>query len=236
MYALPPNILQRSIWIPTRLIFHYFIHHTILGLENLSGLKTGVVFALNHSSELDAVILPASLPFWSRFLPMFYLSRERKFYQNSGWRRYLYGGLFFKLWGAYTVDAGKKDYAVALKNHITMLNEGKSICIFPEGKVSPDGSVRKGHGGVSYLAWESGHPVVPVAIEGAWHMTLSDFLLRRRTVTIRFGKPFLIADLFATPGRKPEITATHNDFTLAAETVMERISGLLKNKDQVRTS
>src|SRR3990167_11455141 len=92
-----PLILQTAIWPIMRPLFWFFLHLKIIGCENLRSLPKGVIFASNHTSELDAILIPASLPFLSRFMPMFYVSRPREFYKNSGWRQLFYGGLFFKL-------------------------------------------------------------------------------------------------------------------------------------------
>jgi 1-acyl-sn-glycerol-3-phosphate acyltransferase len=135
-YLISPLILQTCLWPFTRFIFWFFGRWEIKGLENLQGLehKNGLIFAANHSSELDCILIPASLPFLSNLMPMFYTSREREFYKTSGWRQIFYGGFFFKIWGANPLNSGKKNYELSLINHIEILKCGKSICIFPEGK------------------------------------------------------------------------------------------------------
>src|SRR3989344_2976057 len=79
-----PLVLQTLIWIPTRLILKFFLRFKIQGLENLEGLKGPVIFAVNHSSEWDPVLVPAALPFLSSLGPTFFTSRERKFYEKNG--------------------------------------------------------------------------------------------------------------------------------------------------------
>lgn len=98
-FYIPPLILQTIVWPLTWFLFHFFGHLSVRGLSNLKDLDRGVIFASNHSNELEPVLLPASLPFLSRLMPMFYTSREHKFYTDFGWRKYIYGGTFFKLWG-----------------------------------------------------------------------------------------------------------------------------------------
>src|SRR3989344_5971123 len=99
IFLKSPLVLQTAIWPATRFFFWLFLHLRVVGLENLKNLPKGVIFATNHSSELDPILVPASLPFLSKFMPMFYVSRPREFYSTSGWRWFLYGGLFFTLCG-----------------------------------------------------------------------------------------------------------------------------------------
>ena len=101
LYFIAPLFLQKFIWIPTRLILTIFGHIKIRGLEHLKGIPSKVIFACNHASEIDPFIVPASLPFWSRFSPLFYATRERAFYDTNGWRKYLFGGMFINAWGGY---------------------------------------------------------------------------------------------------------------------------------------
>lgn len=209
LYRISPLILQTIIWPPTRFLFWFFLRLRVRGLEYLTDLPAdgqavpvGVIFALNHSSELDPIILPASLPFLSPLMPMFYTSRERRFYENSGWRRIFYGGFFFKLWGSHPVLSGAHDYARALAAHVKILRAGGSVCIFPEGKKTADGSIGTAHGGVAFLSAETGAPVVPVGIKGLFKMTMLDFLFRTRHAEIIFGEPLWPRDLVSvsSPG------------------------------------
>src|SRR3989344_473831 len=225
-YRILPNILQRGIWVPTRLTLRFFVHFRITGWQQVASLPRGVIFALNHSSELDAVILPASFPFLSILFPMFYLSRPRDFYKRSGWRQYFYGGTLFLMWGAYPAPVNQHNYEASLKHHVTILQRGNSLCVFPEGGVSPDGTLRKGRGAVSYLSWRSGKPVVPVAIKGSWGMSIGDFLLRRKSISINFGDPIFPRELFLHCQGEPVVNATQNDFNTATVFIMSKISEL----------
>ena len=210
-FLLSPLVLQKAIWHATRAILLFFFRFEVRGLENLksqmhqmSKLQTsgarkekGVIFAANHSSELDPILVPAALPFFSTLLPIFYVSRPRAFYKTSGWRQFFYGGLLFKLWGAHSVctAVGGADYAQSLATHIQILKMGGSILIFPEGRKTRDGNIQhEAHGGVAYFAHATGIPVVPVRIFGDFNMSLADFFLRRRRISVVFGAPISLAE------------------------------------------
>lgn len=229
-YAISPNILQWLVWFPLRPLFKFFIHFKIEGVDKIKSLPGGIIFAANHSSEFDPILIPSAMPFLSRYMPFFYLSRGSDSYTHLGWyARLFYGGFFFKLWGAYPIQAGTHSYEKALSDHSRFISEGHSVCIFPEGKMQRDGVLGKGHGGVSYLAWKTNKPIVPVGISGAANMGLLGVLSRKRTVTIRFGPPLYQSELFERFDGHPIVNEERNDFTQAAELVMEKISRLLTN-------
>ncbi|MFA6552103.1 MAG: lysophospholipid acyltransferase family protein [Candidatus Paceibacterota bacterium] len=225
-YLISPLILQTLIWPITRPLLLFFGHLKIIGSENLNGVdrSKGVIFAVNHSNELDPILIPACLPFLSAFMPMFYTSRERAFYKNSGWLQRFYGGWFFKIWGAHPVNSGKKNYEISLSNHVEILKYGKSICVFPEGKKTLDGSLQKGRGGVAYISDKVGSVIIPVCISNIFKMSIKDFFSRRRNIVVSFGKPLYRKDIFAT-----NKIFSIDDYKIGTAVVMSKIAEL-KNR------
>jgi 1-acyl-sn-glycerol-3-phosphate acyltransferase len=189
-FFLTPNILQRAVWPFVRPILKFFVVFKIRGLENISAFKSGVIFASNHSSELDPILLPAAMPFFSKHIPFFYVSRPRDFYKTSGWRQIFYGGLFFKLWGAHPAVSGARNYAKTLAVHIKIIEHGGNLLIFPTGKkFFGDLKDAEARGGAAFLSYATGKPIIPVRINGVANMTFLDFITRRRQVSISFGAP-----------------------------------------------
>lgn len=200
------------------------MHLEIRGLEYLTSVPagSGVIFAASHSSELDSILVPASLPFLSRMSPMFYTSREWSFYKNSGWRKYFYGGFLFKLWGAHRLHSGKHDYETSLATHIALLEAGKSLCMFPDGRQLPESEVGgEAHGGVAFLAWRTGARVIPVRITGIFHMSMYEFLTRRRRAAVVFGESIFSSELFQSR-EQPTI----EEIKTAVEKIIEIIKEL----------
>ncbi len=218
IYYVTPLILQSLIWIPIRFLFWLFIRFEVRGLEHLEKIseKKGIIFASNHTSELDPIILPAGLPFLSRFMPIFYTSREKSFYIKSGYRQNIYGGVIFKLWGAHAVYSGLKDYEKSLVNHIKLLNAGKSLMIFPEGRISKDGQIGEARGGVAFLSEITNCPIVPIHITGAYQITLKEILTRKRKVTLTFGESITIK-------KKEKAIETYKEI---AEMIMRKVEVL----------
>lgn len=218
-YFLSPLILQKLIWVPTRLLLSWCGHISSQGFENLAKIKTNLIFACNHTSEMDVFFIPGILPFFSRFSPIFYTSRENKFYQNSGWRKHFYGGVFFKMLGAYPVKVGLHDYELSTKRHVQILNDGGNLCVFPEGRVTPDGMLQPAKGGVAYLAHKTGLPIVPVYLGGAFKLSPIRFFLGRGRLSISFGEPIHIA------GQEGQSLSVE-DYKTYARMVMEKIAAL----------
>lgn len=194
-YFTITSILQHVAWVPTRMAFAFFLSFSVCGQQHLLD-ESNVIIASNHLSELDPILVTAALPFFSRHLPLFYVSREKSFYSRSGFKKVFYGGTLFEIWGAYKAYTGTMDYDKALKHHIQLLGEGKSVCIFPTGKKVSRHQDQDVKGGVSFLAHRTEVPILPVTIEGAEGITFIGFLLRKHKVTVTFHKPLYKEDLF----------------------------------------
>jgi len=227
LFSITPFLLQTLVYPFTWVALRFFAKIRILGKENIRGHKHGAIFAVNHSSELDPILIPATLNPFSRLMPMFYLARERSFYpvaQKGGFSQYFYGGIFFKLWGAYPVAVGTGDYEHALKHHISILEKEKSVCIFPEGKKTRDGGIGEGKPGVAYLLWRTGRLVIPVAIHGHYQMNPHGFLSRKHNITVSYGKPITREELFGTNAEV--VPPSHEDLKAGTEIIMSRIRGM----------
>jgi len=216
-----PDYLQNLIWPLVKFMLMLFARFRVRGAEHLRNIKGPVVFAGNHASEIDVILVPASFPFLSRFIPMFYVAKKREFYEKKGMVALLYGGAFFKLWGAYPVREGLKDYRLSLNIHAEILKEGKSLLIFPEGGISPDGSIKPAHGGVAYLAHAANAPIVPTYIVGTKNFSWGKFILGWYRFSVTFGAPIWPDELF--PGISEP---TVEDYKRAAERAMEEVKKL----------
>jgi 1-acyl-sn-glycerol-3-phosphate acyltransferase len=131
--------------------------------------EKGILFAPNHISEMDVLMVRFGLPFIIPIMPMYYVSMTKDHYQDEkfGWRKHFYGGSFFRLLGAYSAYLGIRDYQASLINHIELLENGKAVCIFPEGKMGME-TFKPGEakGGVGFLAEYTNTDIVPVQLKG----------------------------------------------------------------------
>ena len=93
--------------------------------------------------------------------------------------------------------------------------------MFPKGK-EKKGIVKKTKGGIGYLSYATGVPVVPVKMTGLTDMSFFSVWSGRHKVIITFGKPIYKEDLFPA-GNTPTITNESNPFVDAAEIIMDRL-------------
>lgn len=208
------------------LLYKMFARLRIIGKENLIGLEGPVILTSNHTSELDVTALPMVLPFFSSLSPIYFISNGTKKYKENkrlGWRRYVYGGFFFDILGGYSTNSGFKDYAKALKNHVKLIKEGRTLCIFPEGKCTPDGDIGLARGGLGYLAHTTQATIVPIAINSFFKFTFKDLILRKRKVSLTIGKPLKAEDIISREVTNPGV----EDYRLIAQTVLNKIKGMM---------
>jgi 1-acyl-sn-glycerol-3-phosphate acyltransferase len=192
-YFVWPSALQRFARLLTKPLFKVFARKKVFGREQLKGLSDGVILAPNHISFFDVALVPSALPFFSKLLPVFFVSRPHTSYEIHEPGNFVMKSFLSESWGSFEYIPGQRDYAKTLANHAKILEAGGTVCIFPEGGISKDGGVREAKGGVAYLACKTGKPVVPVKIEGSHHMTFGDLLRGKRRVRVVFGEPICFA-------------------------------------------
>src|SRR3989344_9246113 len=178
------------------LFFHTRV--AVCGEKRMRHFRGSAVFASNHASEMDTIVLCLALDKAGglfRRLPLIILSREKEFYSVMGWiKATLYGGILFRLLGAYPVTPKKERATVALRQnrittHLSLLKLGFSVFIFPEGTRTSTGKLLPAKPGVAILSEQANRPIIPVAIEGTFGLSFADFLSGKRHVRVVFGKP-----------------------------------------------
>jgi 1-acyl-sn-glycerol-3-phosphate acyltransferase len=105
----------------------------------------------------------------------------------------------------------------AMGHALNLLNTGRSVLIFPEGSRVFGGKLGRPRIGASYLALQSGVPVVPVYIEGSGH--LKQCLLRRTPLRVTHGRPVRVPAQLAAEALAHDERAAyrrHADIIMAA--------------------
>jgi 1-acyl-sn-glycerol-3-phosphate acyltransferase len=164
---------------------------TVKKLKEYKDQEKGILFAPNHISEYDVLVMRYALPLIMPLMPMYYVSLTKEHYQNEkfGWRKYFYGGSLFKILGAYPAYVGMRDYQASLINHIELLENGKSVCIFPEGKLGME-TYKPGEAkaGIGFLAEYTKTDIIPVQLKGLsrinWFKVF--FTLSRPTIEVKY--------------------------------------------------
>ncbi len=157
------------------------------GLERVDFSKPHV-FVANHQSIIDICALFRALPVPLRFV----IKQELARVPFVGWYARAMGMLFIERGHA-------REAAVRLHGVVSIVRAGASLCAFPEGTRSRDGSVGPFKGGAFQVALQAGVPVVPIAIDGSGSvLPASGFRVRPGTITLRIGEPIATAGLHAS--------------------------------------
>lgn len=191
IYKFPVLIIRGILWFPALVLVRFLLKMEVKGKEYLENIPNGrVIFAANHCSEIDPYAFQYALTFPSKFVPLYFVSLTKKYYSfdKFGFRSFLYGGLFFRLMGAYPVYKGLHNFEKAFQHHIKILEMNHSILMFPEGR-KHDAVIGEAKPGIIYLAKRTNSIIVPVKIEGTAKLDFLTILLRRRKITITFCKP-----------------------------------------------
>ncbi len=189
-------VSQNIAWLCAKLFFSIFFKIEVKGLENVQEVKRGILFASNHVSDFDSVLIRAAIPLSMNTFPFFAVSRSSHDYQWRGWRRLVYRDWVFRFLGAYPAPKGMRDYEKALNTFVRLGRSKQSIIIFIGGKQQTIDEPIKNKGGAAYLVWSTGLPVVPVAIVGTHGLCAKKIFLERPRVTISYGTPLHKSDLF----------------------------------------
>jgi acyl-[acyl-carrier-protein]-phospholipid O-acyltransferase/long-chain-fatty-acid--[acyl-carrier-protein] ligase len=112
----------------------------------------------NHQSLLDGVLIAAVLPVIP--IPVLHAAMARRWYVRLGMR----------LVPHLIVEAA---HPLAMKTVISLIEQGKPVLIFPEGRATVTGSMMKIYEGPAFVAAKTGATVVPVHIEGAVYSIFS---------------------------------------------------------------
>ena len=226
LYYVSPNFFQRFVWIPLRLFMINFCSLRIKGVKNVKNIDGNMIFASNHLSEMDPLLIVSCLPFFRGILPLIYVARQKKHYKVVWWKQILYGGTFFRIIGAYPSYKGMNNYEQALSHHIDVIKRGHNVAIFPNGKiVKGKKEVVKAGGGIAYLSITSGLPIIPIKIKGTQDLKFKDFYSGKRQISFTFGKPLYAKDIFRDQN-KIIVNSKRNDYFDAAAKVMELVEKL----------
>ncbi len=175
--------MARRFWAPGLLRFGGMRVET-QGLDRVD-LSRPHVFAANHQSLLDAVVLYAALP-----VPLLFIVKEEL-------RRVPLLGTYMSAMGMIFIRRRQQRRSLeAMGLCAQRLAEGRSILIFPEGTRSTGGEVGSFKPGAFVPPIDAGAAVVPVAIEGTSAiLPPGGFRVRPGRIRLAVGHPIATADL-----------------------------------------
>ena len=160
------------LWIINRSYCRVFHHFAWGGPDPLPRDGPGILVC-NHRSSVDPFILSAT----TRRIISFLIAEE--YYRIPLFRT------LFRWMGCIPVKRNQRDTA-AVRKALKALEEGRMLCIFPEGGIKR--GVENSSLGVGYLCLRSGVPVIPAYVEGTPEAaSVWRSLLRHSHSTVRFG-------------------------------------------------
>jgi acyl-[acyl-carrier-protein]-phospholipid O-acyltransferase / long-chain-fatty-acid--[acyl-carrier-protein] ligase len=123
----------------------------VRGLENVPA-EDGLLIVANHESFLDGLLLCIFLPKKATFVV--HTSTYKKWWFRQALR----------LTRHVEVDTTNP---IAMKKVIKLLESGENVVVFPEGRVTATGEIKKVYDGPGFIAGKTGATVLPVRIDGA---------------------------------------------------------------------
>ena len=198
LYALVGYVLLMFLFAYPYTFFHFLIqgnssdsklkYHRFLQkmsrflLRRIPGVKVSIsgvtdfdkpsVIVANHQSHIDLICLMALTP-------------KVVFFTNDWvWKNPIYGYVLRKA-DYFPVHDGIEENMDRIRS---LVAQGYSLVIFPEGTRTLDGKVGRFHKGAFYVASELGLDITPVFIHGAYDvLPKTDFMLREGSVQVEVG-------------------------------------------------
>lgn len=198
-------MIDSLVWLVSRLTVLPLLHAPPLrmrrrGAEHVP--RSGpVLIVCNHVSVADPIVLMAAArPRRTSMMAKSELFRGRV----SGW--------YLRCVRAFPVRRGGADIA-AVRHAIRLLEAGECVVVFPEGKVSRSGMMRRGHPGAGMFALRPDVAVVPAV---TW-----DTQLFRGPARVVFGPAIDMSDIPPGPRKRRNRDATDRIMTVLAGMVAD---------------
>ncbi|GHU77444.1 1-acyl-sn-glycerol-3-phosphate acyltransferase [Clostridia bacterium] len=187
--------------------FAWFMVHFTFGKYRISGKenvpkKGGVIYCANHASMWDPVLIGLA----SSRRPVIFMAKKELFKNPVV-------GALLKSFGSYPVDRGAADSA-SFRETITLLEHGKTLCIFIQGKRGEKGGaeVTNPKSGAAMFALKSNVPIIPVAVNSTYEKFAG--------AEITFGEPL-------TFEYNDEKSLRSENLRKVSNTIAEHINALL---------
>ncbi|MGH9078216.1 MAG: lysophospholipid acyltransferase family protein [Acidimicrobiales bacterium] len=160
---------------------------SVEGLDRIDHLQGPAIFAANHSSHLDTILLLSVLP--ERFRHRTVVAAGADYFFDSRAK-----AAFFALTIAAVPIERRRVSRDSVARTAALLGDGWSLVIYPEGGRSPDGWAQPHTAGAAWLAERSGVPVVPIFVGGTRDiLPRGSARLRPGPTEVSFGRPLTAA-------------------------------------------
>ncbi|HEX3376837.1 MAG TPA: AMP-binding protein [Candidatus Acidoferrales bacterium] len=177
---------------------HLMAHPQVFGRENLREVKGPVLIICNHVIYLDVGFVLAALPVSLRRRLAVAMGGERlaemrqpprTWFFAKRWLQQLNYFLVVTLFNVFPLPKNS-GFRESFRFAGELADRHWNILIFPEGDLTPDGTVQTFRAGIGLLASDLKIPAVPMRIDGAFEIREERSLLNRPgRVRVTIGKP-----------------------------------------------
>jgi long-chain acyl-CoA synthetase len=177
---------------------HLMAHPQVLGRENLRGVNGPVLIISNHVIYLDVGFVLAALPGGLRHRLTVAMGGERLAQMRQPPSELNFGKHFLERINYFLVVSlfnvfplpKKSGFRESFRFAGELADQRWNILIFPEGDLTPDGTLQTFRAGIGLLASDLKIPVVPMRIDGAYEIREERSLFNRPgRVRVYIGKP-----------------------------------------------
>lgn len=209
------RVTYRVLKLLISIVIFTLLRPRVVGVENIPR-KGPVIFASNHLSFIDSILIPVTVPRHVTFL-------AKKEYWTGRGLKGAASRWFFTTLEHIPVDrddprAGQR----SLEDALAVLQKGGGFGIYPEGTRSRDGKLHKGHTGAAWLALTGKALVVPVGLIGTDKVKPIGKMPRLARVEVHFGAP-IDASRQIEGGAKP--ARARRELTEEVMTAIQKLSG-----------
>jgi long-chain acyl-CoA synthetase len=157
---------------------HSMAHPRVIGRENLRDVKSPVLVISNHVIYLDVGFVLAALPLRLRHRLTVAMGGERLAEMRNPpadwpftrrWMQRMNYYLVVSLFNVFPLPK-KSGFRESFRFAGDLADRGWSVLVFPEGDLTPDGTLQPFRGGIGLLASNLKIPVVPMRIDGAYEI------------------------------------------------------------------
>ncbi len=181
------SIKTRLLRLGMRIAYHGYFSIKTYGKAHIPDGKP-CIFVANHTSHLDTGAVVTALGKSARGIKIL---AARDYFFNTRFKAWFFGKLF-----KFLPFERKDNFSQFLQDvrtsHEIML-ENRCLLIYPEGTRSVTGELQPFKAGLGLLAYETGAPVVPTYIDGAYQaLPKGKNLPRRKQIKVVFGEPMTL--------------------------------------------
>lgn len=188
---------------------------SIMGSENLKGIKTPTIFVCNHLSNSDGLVLDKALK-----------TIDPTFVAGAKLSNNAVTSIGIHVIKTTNIKPNTADND-GLKKIINLVKQGESLVIFPEGTRSRVGSLIEAKKGILLIAKMTGAPILPIGLYGTEKLLpinkegdMSAETFHSADVHINIGRQFELPERSTEQNKKE-----YEDF--ATNYIMNKIADLL---------